>query len=402
MKKVLLTIGLLLATFSTFAQEVVEWRGVNRTGTFSDSGLLQSWGNEGPTLLWSIDGIGEGYSQIGIANDKIYVTGMKGNNHMGFVSVISMNGKLIQQKPYSQEWVGNYSGSRAAVTLNEGKLYQYSGHGVLTCMDATSLNVVWQKDILKDYGVKELDYGMNEAPLIVGDKLIITPGGKTHNVVALNKQTGVQIWTSSAKGESSAYCSPILISDMEIPIVATITEHSIIGLNADNGEMLWSHPFPSRWTEQCNSPLYENGMLYCMTGNGYGSVMLKLEKGGRAIRKIWDTKELTNVFSAMVKVGQYVYGCNESRNWLCLDWNTGRLMFKTRGRQSVPIVADGMIFNYCDNGEVQLIKPNSKELEIVSRFRVTQGTEQHWAHPVVHKGVLYIRHGDSLMAYKVK
>ena len=77
-------------------------------------------------------------------------------------------------------------------------------------------------------------------------------------------------------------------------------------------------------------------------------------------------------------------------------------MFKTRGRQSVPIVADGMIFNYCDNGEVQLIKPNSKELEIVSRFRVTQGTEQHWAHPVVHKGVLYIRHGDSLMAYKVK
>ena len=402
MKKGIMWIGMALTAITVSAQQVVEWRGVNRTGTYNDSGLLKSWAAEGPTLLWSLDGIGEGYSQLGIAGDKIYVTGMKGTNHMGYVSVIDMNGKLLQQKPYSQEWVGNYSGARAAVTLNDGKLYQYSGHGVLTCMDATSLNVIWQKNILKEFGADELEYGMNEAPLIIGDKLIITPGGKTHNVVALNKQNGAQIWTSKAKGESSAYCSPIYISDMEVPIVATITEHSIIGLNADNEQLLWSYPFPSRWTEQCNSPIYENGMLYCMTGNGYGSVMLKLENGGRSISKAWDSKELTNVFSAMVKVGHYIYGCNESRNWVCLDWNTGTLMHKTRSRQSVPVAADGMIYNYCDNGEVQLIQPHNAKMEIVSRFRVTKGTEQHWAHPVVHKGVLYIRHGDSLMAYKVK
>ena len=138
MNKKLLMILMAMTAISVSAQRVVEWRGVDRTGTYNDSGLLKTWPEEGPTLLWSVDGIGEGYSQLGILDDKIYVTGMKGANHMGFVSVIDMNGKLLQQKPYSQEWVGNYSGARAAVTLNDGKLYQYSGHGVLTCMDAAT------------------------------------------------------------------------------------------------------------------------------------------------------------------------------------------------------------------------------------------------------------------------
>lgn len=401
-KKLALLVLCATAAWGADAQEIIEWRGVNRTGLFNETGLMKTWPQGGPTLLWSINGIGEGYSQIGIADNKIYVSGMKGSNNMGYISVIDFNGKLLQQKQYSTEWVGNYSGARAAVTINGGKIYQFSGLGVLTCLDQNTLNVIWQKDVLKEFGAKQLEYGMNEAPLVIDNMVIITPGGSRNNIVALNKETGALIWSSPAKGEEAAYCSPIYIKDQEMPQIVNITQNSIVGISSKDGKLLWSYNFPSRWNEQCNSPIYENGMLLCMTGNGYGAVMLKLENGGRSVSKVWESKELCNVFSAMVKVGNYVYGSTESRNWVCLEWDTGKLMHKTRARQSVPVTADNLIYNYCDNGEVQLIVPNNTNLDVAGSFRVTMGTEQHWADPVVNNGVLYIRHGDSLMAYKVK
>lgn len=402
MKKKIGILVLIMAAANATAQNIIEWRGVNRTGYYNETGLLRQWPQGGPQLLWSIDGIGEGYSQLGIADNKIYVTGMKGNDHMGYMSEIDLNGKLLQQKGYAEEWVGNYSGARGSVTINEGKIYHFTGLGTLVCIDQKTLNTVWKKDILKEFGAEQLRYGMNEAPLVIEDKVIITPGGSRNNIVALNKNTGTLIWSSQAKGEEAAYCSPIYITDQEVPQIVNITQNSIVGLDAKDGSLLWSYPFPSKWNEQCNSPIYDNGMLLCMTGNGFGTVMLKLENGGRKVSKVWESKELSNVFSAMVKVGHYIYGSTENKNWVCLDWNTGTLMHKTRARQSVPITADNLIFNYCDNGDVQLIAPDNAKLNVISSFKVTKGTEQHWTDPVLYQGVLYIRHGDSLMAYKVR
>ncbi|MBO7552783.1 MAG: PQQ-binding-like beta-propeller repeat protein [Bacteroidaceae bacterium] len=402
MKKTLSLLAVVALALSLNAQEIIEWRGVGRTGLYQDSGLLKAWPQGGPQLLWSIDGIGEGYSQLGIANDRIYVTGMKGDNHMGYMSEIDLNGKLLQQKGYSEEWVGNYSGARGSVTISDGKMYHLTGLGMLVCVDQKTLNVVWKKDILKEFDAKMLQFAQNEAPLVVDDKVFITPGGSRNNIVALNKNTGDVVWVSQAKGEESAYASPIYISDVEVPQIIDMTQNSLLALNPKDGTLLWSYPFASRYNQQCNSPIYENGMLLFMNGNS-GTMMLKLENGGRSVSKVWESTELANVFSAMVKVGNYIYGCNENnRYWVCLDWNTGKLMYKTRLRQCVPITADNMIYNYCDNGDVQLIAPDSSELKVVSSFKVTQGTEQHWAHPVIYKGVLYIRHGDSLMAYKIK
>ena len=146
MKKTFLLLALVALALSLNAQEIIEWRGVGRTGLYQETGLLKTWPQEGPQLLWSIDGIGEGYSQLGIANDKIYVTGMKGDNHMGYMSEIDLNGKLLQQKGYSEEWVGNYSGARGSVTIRDGKMYHLTGLGMLVCVDQKTLNVVWKKE----------------------------------------------------------------------------------------------------------------------------------------------------------------------------------------------------------------------------------------------------------------
>jgi len=105
-----------------------------------------------------------------------------------------------------------------------------------------------------------------------------------------------------------------------------------------------------------------------------------------------------------VKVGDYVYTTGDAnKGFYCIDWKTGEYKYKVDGYpSSVIIAADGMLYVYSQNETMNLVKPNPEKYELVSSFKVTAGTNQHWAHPVIHQGVLYIRHGDALMAYKIK
>ena len=98
------------------------------------------------------------------------------------------------------------------------------------------------------------------------------------------------------------------------------------------------------------------------------------------------------------------YGSGDSKRfWFCVDWNTGEIKFRERGLAMGNIIFnDGMLYCYADNGEMVLAKATPEKFDIVSRFPITKGTAQHWAHPVLYRGMLYVRHGDSLMAYKVK
>ncbi len=393
-------VGLTLAVIPALAQKNIQWRGENRDGVYHETGLMKKWPDGGLKMLWHYDQLGEGYSSVSIANDKIYVNGMR-DGQQGWLHVFDLNGKLLRQVNYGKEWKGNYSGARGAVTVDEGLVFIESGFGVLYCLIEGTLETLWKKDLVNELGGKMIDFAMNEVPLVIGNKIIATVGGKQHNIVALNKLTGELIWTTPANGDIAAYCSPIYVEDVDIPQIITFTAKSVLGINPNNGTVLWSYPWSDRWDTHANSPLYSNGMIMCTSGNNTGSLMLKLDKSGKSVSKVWENKSIENGYSGIVKLNNQVYGYNESRHqFACLDWNTGNQLWTGRIAQAVPILADGMLYLYTGTGELLLVKPDETKLDIVSREKVT--LEQHWAHPVIYNGVMYVRHGDSLMAYQVK
>lgn len=401
MKKRLIAI-LSFASLTLFAQDNIQWRGTDRTGIYTETGLMKSWPAAGPTMLWSYDGLGEGHSSAAISSDKIYLTGM--TDGKGYLYVFDLKGKLLNKKMYGPEWNESYNGPRGTVTLNDGKLYLMSGVGDLYCFDVSTLNVVWKKNILKEYKASNIVWGINEAPLIVGDKVIATPGGKEHNMVALNKNTGTLVWSSLGEGDAAAYCSPLYIKDQQVPLIVTMTANHILGIDANTGKELWSHEHTNRYSIHANTPVYGDGMILCTSGYGSGSIMLRLKNGGRSVEQAWSSKEMDNRIGGMVKIGDFVYGSGDNnRFWFCADWKTGEIKYKEKGFAMGNIIADdGMLYCYTDRGDMILAKVNPVKFEVVSRFQITKGTEQHWAHPVIYKGVLYVRHGDSLMAYKIK
>ena len=391
---------LMNATLFLMAQNI-QWRG-DRTGIYNEQNLLKSWADEGPELSWHFDDLGEGHSSVAIDAGKIYVTGM--TEDVGYLYVFDMTGKLLNKKEYGKEWSKSYNGSRGTVTINEGKLYIFSGHGNLVCMNQNTLDIIWTKNIIDDFDGKNIVWGVNESPLIVGEKIILTPGGKEHNVVALNKTDGSLIWSCAGEGDVSAYCSPFFVADQQVPQIVTMTANHILGINIANGEKLWSYENKNRYSVHANTPVYDNSMLLCTSGYGKGSVMLRLTDGGRAIEKVWELKELDSRIGAMVKIGDYAYGSGDNNKfWFCVDWKTGEIKYSDKSIAiGVTIAADNMLYCYSDKGEMALVKATPEKFDIISKFNITLGTAQHWAHPVICQGVLYVRHGNTLMAYKVK
>ncbi|MDR2471995.1 MAG: PQQ-like beta-propeller repeat protein [Tannerella sp.] len=382
-------------------QENSQWRGSNRTGLYSEKGLLKEWAADGPQMLWSYSGLGEGYTSVAAANDKIYVTGM--TDSTGYLYVLDNQGKLLNKKEYGKEWNENFNGSRSTVCVNDGLLYIFSGRGVLYCFDEPTLNLVWSKNVVQqDFDGKNLKFGITESPLIVGETLYFTPGGEKNNMIALNKKTGAVIWSSTGIGKPSAYCSPQYISDLDIPVVVNCIDSSLVAFNATTGAKLWDVEQKSPYGHNPNTPIYEKNLLFCVSGGGFGSAQYRLNSNGTIAEKVW-TNEMDSKHGGAVKVGNYVYGSGErNRYWYCIDWKTGETKWKNNTIGVGAIIAcDGMLYCYSDKGELALVEATPEQFNLKGQVKITLGTNQHWAHPVIYKGVLYLRHGDTLMAFKV-
>ena len=385
-----------------YAQDIVDWR-YNRTGIYSkETGLLKSWPVEGPELLWHFEGLGEGHSSVSISNKKIYTTGMAENK--GYLYIFDMNGKLLDKKEYGTEWNRNYNGSRASAMISDGKIYVTSGTGNIVCFDETTLDIVWQKDFLKEFNARNVRWGFHESPLILGEKLILTPGGSEHNIVALNKTDGSLIWSSKGKGGTSAYCSPLYINEKTIvPQVVTMTSEHILGVDIVNGNLLWSFPFKERNSVHPNTPIYIDNTLFCLAPD-IGSVMLQFKNGGREVEKMWESSKLDPITGHAIITGDYIYcsGWENSKKWFCANRHTGEIKYEDGSLTSgAVILADGMLYCYTEKGDMAIVNPTPEKFDMVSKFPITLGTDTHWAHPVIYQGVLYVRHGNALIAYKI-
>ena len=403
MKRTLLFLSFawLMAT-NTSAQETAQWRGPDRDGTYNETGLMKKWPEAGPALLWHFEGLGEGHASASVTADRVYTAGII--DGIGYIYCFDLDGKLVWKVPYGEEWTESFPGVRSTPLVHNGKIYQLSGFGKLLCRRADNGEFVWSVDVLKDYNGPNIKWGITENLLIDGNKLFCTVGGPQANIVALDPDTGKLIWKCTGKGEASAYGSPALIKLGNKHILVAQTASSILGIDAEKGNLLWSHDQPNKYSVHANTPLYHDGFIYCVSGYGKGGVMLKLSDDGASVQEMWRNTYIDNRMGGFVVVNDKIFGSDDSgKAWYCLDWKTGTNMFseKITGRGNI-IYADGMLYLYGDNGEIVLAEPLANSFKKISAFNVPYGADQHWAHLVIGHGRLFVRHGTSLMVYDLR
>ncbi|MGE4567807.1 MAG: PQQ-binding-like beta-propeller repeat protein [Bacteroidales bacterium] len=403
MKHRLLTITLcIFCSLLSEAQIINNWRGPLRDGVYPESGLLKSWPQNGPEMLWAFENLGSGYTSPSFAGGKIYITGAE--DSIGYVYVLNEAGALQSKIKYGPEFIVSYPGSRTSTLIDGNLLYKTSGHGVLYCIDLTTQKVKWTKDYFNEYDGKNIRFGFTEGLLIKDNMIYCQPGGVKYNMVALDKLTGKEIWVSGGKGDLSAYCSPLLITHNNREMLVNMMAENIIALDPKTGTLLWSHPYKNNRSIHPNAPLYKEGMLYCFSGYGKGGIMLRINEAGNGVTEVWADTKLDNQMGGTVVVNGRIYGSGQNNpKWTILDWNTGQILGEATdpGKGNV-IYADGLLYIYSEKGELALAEPTATGIKVISKTAVTKGTEQHWAHPVIRNGVLYVRHGSAMMAYKIK
>lgn len=398
---------LLSATLITIAapdEKYPQWRGPDRNGIYSEKGLLKSWPSGGPSLLWSFQGLGAGHGNIGPGKDKLFVLGMQGTT--GFLYAFEYSGKLLWKKEYGSEWSENYVGARSTPVVIGDRVYFESGTGTVFCYDAGSGNKIWAVDMIRKFNGRSIMWGMAESLLIDGDYLYCTPGGKEKNLVALNRFTGETIWASPGNGEPSAYCSPILVKHNKAKLIVTITSGSVIGVDALSGKVYWRVAHTHYNNIHANSPVYSSGWIYCSSEydkTNSGILALSLSDDGKTVISQWRNENFKNLIGGIVVTDGHIYGSMYRKGeWCCLRASDGEILYSSDklGDGNI-IMADGLFYCYSEKGEVALVNATPVSFNVISKFKVPLGTEQHWSHPVIYLGRLYIRHGDALMVYNI-
>ena len=403
MKNIILAVCLIIGVnvILSFGQIDSQWRGPNRDGVYPNETLLKKWPAAGPKLLWSADGLGEGYSSAAVTDNRVYITGM--TEGRGHITAFDISGVMVWKSTYGPEWDDGHDGARTTPTVVGDRIYLLSGEGLCVCFD-TSGKRKWFVNLMEKFKARNIKWGITESVLVDGDRVFCTTGAADVMMVALDRHSGKPIWKIKGNGEKSAYCSPCIVKHGNMRLLLTMTGESVVGLNADTGAYLWRYPHITRHDINPNTPLYHNGFVYTVSGYGTGGQMFKLSPDGKKMDLIWTQKKLDSQMGAAILTGGYIYGSgHKNRGWHCLDWKTGAVQFTAKeiGNKGNIIFSDGMLYCYGENGEVALVKPNPGKFGIVSSFKIDKGSGPHWAHPVIKNGRLYIRHGDSLMVYNI-
>ena len=383
------------------AQDIAQWRGPNRDGIYTETGLLKKWSDAGPKLLWHYDELGDGHTSAAVTGTGVFTTGMI--NGKGNIFAFDLKGKLLWKKEYGTEWTDSHNGVRSTPIVVKDKLYFLSAFGHIFCMNASDGKTLWTVDLVKEYGARNIQWGLTENLLFDGNMLYCTPGGSDAALVALDMNTGKQIWKSKGNGEKSAYCSPMLIKLHNKKIVVTIMQYSIFGFDASTGNQLWKSEFKMDPDVHPNTPVYIDGYLFCTSGYGLGSVMLKLAADGSSVSEVWKNATCDPKTGGVVVLNGRIYGTGDrNKKLFCLDWKTGKELFSIRDLAPANIIADdGLLYVYSESGKVNLVEPKTDGFNIISSFPVPFGADPHWAHLVIKDKKLYVRHGTSMMVYDI-
>ena len=406
---------LLFAEISTdAAQSPYGFRGPDRSGLYYETNLLEHWPEEGPALLWEINDAGKGYSSPVIYQDKVYLTGMNEDETREILSVYTLNGEKLYQVEYGTPWDKSYPETRTTPTIEDGKVYLISGSGEIVCLNASDGALIWQVDGGKEFERKTGKWGTSECPLVFDNKVIYTPGGDKTTMVALNAENGKTVWQSRPLNGHSGYVSPVLVMQNGVKKIVGMTSSHVFGVHPETGNIEWTFNEFGREgngeTIVTNMPIYDNGHLFFSNGYDVGAFMLRLNVNGSDASLVWRNDDLDTHHGGFVLVDGVIYGSNwinnNHGNWVALDWKTGKTNYEAtweggKGKGSV-ITADNRLICYDERrGTVGLVNADPEKFDVVSEFRITKGEGPHWAHPVVDNGILYIRHGNNLMAYTI-
>lgn len=381
-----------------------QWRGPDRTGIATETGLSKTWPTAGPPVLWSISGLGEGYGSVAIKGDRMFVQGVKAGQSAVFC-LNRADGKTLWVKQIGASLGQDRGpGPRSTPTIDNDRLFALTENGDLGCLKLSDGSVVWSRNILKDFGGRNPKWLISESPLVDGNRLIVTPGGDGASIVALDKTTGKTVWTTKELSDGAGYSSCVVADIQGVRTIVGFTDRAGVGVRASDGKLMWRYEPVSNRTANITTPVVHDNKVFYTSAYGTGCALLDLKAEGGEIkaREVYFNREMMNHHGGVVLINGYLYGFNNAI-LSCIEFATGKLVWRDRsvGKGTLTF-ADGQLFLLSENNVVGLAEATPAGYREKGRFQIADQGWPSWAHPVVSAGKLYIRNQGTLTCYDVK
>ena len=330
-----LSAGALLGAQAPVLQRLAAVARSWRSGLSPETGLLREWPASGPPRVWStaepwgrirIDrrarrsGLRAGHAEL--AERRL---GAQSRGRQARVGTASSAGR-----------VENYQGPgpRGTPTVDGDRLYVLTENGDLACLRVQDGTVVWQRNILQDFGGRNIGWLISESPLVDGNQVVVTPGGRGAGMAALDKMTGKTIWTSKELSDQAGYASPIVADVQGVRTIMTLTSEAGVGVRASDGKLMWRYQAVANDTANIATPVFGDNKVFYTSNYGTGGALLALRAEGGEVRaqEVYFTRDMQNHHGGLVLVNGYLYGFNNSI-LTCLEFATGKVMWRAPERR---------------------------------------------------------------------
>ncbi len=403
----------LMAVFIVAPASWADWPcllGPQMNGVSEDTGLLQSWPENGPPEVWRVS-VGEAWSGIAIADDRLYT--MASSDEVEYsICFDAHTGDEIWRTAsegfYTKPKNGN--GPRSTPLLSDGKVYTTGGEGYLMCCDAQTGEKIWGVDMRSEFGsgepTRRPSWGYAASPLLAGSSIIGIPGGMADDadhksnqaVVAFDKDTGETLWSNLS--DKASYSTPRLVEIGGMRQVVCFLYGAVVGLDSKNGDELWRFPWETQWGINCVTPLSRDGTVFVSAAYGKGSVLLQISNQGGVFtaEELWGSRHFQNWFSTSILHDGYLYGVHKDDELKCVDYRTGEEKWSEEDWDRGQLLyADSRIIFVGEQGRCALLEPDSNKCVKISEFQPLE--EQIWNVPALSGGRLFIRSARTMVCF---
>jgi len=421
----------LLVSFQSGANDWSQWRGDDRDGDWKETGLVEQFDESSLDLLWQ-QPISSGYSGPTVADGRVYLMDrvVEGDDQSERVLCFDVKeGKPLWTHQYDAGYVnvGYVAGPRASVTVKDGMAYTLGTMGHAFCLDATTGQVVWSRDLNKEYSISESKrmpiWGIAGSPLLFMDHVILHIGGDQGAcVVALDKATGKEVWR--ALDDRAQYSSPILIKQNGNDVVVVWTGDSVAGLNPQTGDVYWRHVFkPKQMPIGVATPVVHGNRMF-FTSFYDGSLMLELGTDEMTVREIWratgpnerKTRAIHSIISTPVWIDDHIYGVDSYGEFRCLNaedgsrvWEDQSAVPKSRWSTIHFVQNRDKTWMFNERGDLILGELSPKGFKEISRANIIEPTTEQlrqrngvcWSHPAYANRCVFVRNDREIKCYNL-
>lgn len=400
---------LLISRGFGMAEDWAEYRGNSGNG-ISHEHLAGQWSSEGPKRLWTT-ATPAGFSSMVVAGGKAFtVIARDSGNGLAetCVALDAKNGKelwaaVTGQAKYSgggdSGAPGNSGGDgpRSTPAVSGNRVYVYSSRMVLSCLDAETGKVVWQKDILHDFSGKNIGWESAMSPVVDERHVYVAGGGPGQAMLAFDKATGAVAWKTG--DDQMTHATPVIADILGVRQIVFMMQSGLQALEPETGNVLWSFPFTYRTATGC-SPVVCGDIVFCSAGYDVGGAACQLTRTGTTFeaKELWRIKgnaSVADLWSTPVCKDGYLYGMITFKKFgngplKCVDLQTGTVKWEQPGFGAGNVVLAGdVLIALSDDGQVVMVAATPDGYKELGRTKAIQG--KCWSTPAVSNGRVYVR-----------